>query len=252
MLGVNQRVLDPIAYMDRIRKTLGSELRVSCPGIVVDFDPSTLTATIQPAIMEEVQTQGASDTNLIPLPQLLDVPIVFPTAGGYSVTFPIRSGDECLVVFGDQCMDSWWQSGGVQPEIDKRRHDLSDGYAIVGVRNQKRLLPNYSMEGVQVRNDQGTAYLQISGEDILIKGKTLKMEIEDTISATSQEFVKTNDLDSTITQGLSLTATAYSTMGGSGTISIGTNGNTVIEGGRYKDHAHRGVQTGPSNTGGVA
>ena len=84
--------------------------------------------------------------------------------------FPIVEGTECLVVFGDNCMDAWWQSGGVQNQIEKRRHDLSDGYAIIGPRSQVNLIKDYSTDSVQLRNKQGDAVVEI--HDTLINVMT--------------------------------------------------------------------------------
>lgn len=102
------------------------------------------------------------------LPQLVDVPVVFPRAGGYVLTMPIKPGDECLVIFGDNCMDAWWQSGGVQNQIDCRRHDLSDGYCIPGPWSQPRTIPNYSTSSAQLRTESGSSYIELAGNDINI------------------------------------------------------------------------------------
>ncbi|MFW8450019.1 Gp138 family membrane-puncturing spike protein, partial [Klebsiella pneumoniae] len=62
------------------------------------------------------------------LPLLVDVPVVFPRGGGCTLTFPVKPGDECLVIFADRCIDFWWQSGGIQEPVDERMHDLSDAF----------------------------------------------------------------------------------------------------------------------------
>ena len=77
-------------------------------------------------------------------------------------------GDDCLVVFGDCCIDAWWQSGGVQNQVERRRHDLSDGFAIVGFRAQPNVVTGYSSDTAQLRNESGDAYIEISGSDINI------------------------------------------------------------------------------------
>ena len=64
------------------------------------------------------------------------MPVVFPGGGGFALTFPVAAGDECLVVFASRCIDAWWQSGGVGEPMEPRMHDLSDGFALIGVRSQ--------------------------------------------------------------------------------------------------------------------
>lgn len=142
-------------------------LRVASPGIIQSFDAKEQTVVVQLAIREKRMNKDGEES-WVEIPQLVDVPIVLPRAGGYALTLPIQPGDECLVVFGDTCMDAWWQSGGVQNQIDCRRHDLSDGYAVLAPWSQPRVLNNYSTNSVQLRTEDGSAYVEISGHDINI------------------------------------------------------------------------------------
>lgn len=192
----------------KLRQTVNN-VRVAMPGIIRSFDATEQTVTVQCAIREKINMDGNLSWQEIPL--LLDVPIIFPRAGNYILTMPIQAGDECLVVFGDSCMDAWWQSGGVQNQIDCRRHDLSDGYAIVGLYSQPRRITNYSTNTAQLRNLSGSAYVELSGDNVNIVGGNV------TISATS--------------------------------VTIG--GSTTIDGRVFMSHKHSGVQTGGGNTGGV-
>ena len=144
------------------------KLRVAIPGIIQSFDSAAQTVVVQPAIREKMCING--DEKWVDIPLLVDVPVIFPRAGGYALTLPIKPGDECLVVFGDMCMDGWWQSGGIQNQVECRRHDLSDGFAIVGLWSQPRVLNNYSINSAQLRNDAGSAYLEIKGDTINIVG----------------------------------------------------------------------------------
>lgn len=144
------------AVMDNLSNTL----RVAIPGIVQSFNATEQTVTVQPTIRERIRQPDLTDS-FVPLPLLVDVPIVFPRAGGFSLTMPINKGDECLVVFLDNCMDSWWQSGGIQNQAEKRRHDLSDGVAILGMWSQPRVVSNYSTTSTQLRADDGNTYIDL-------------------------------------------------------------------------------------------
>lgn len=147
--------------------TWNSVLRVACPGIIQSFNPKEQTVTVQPAIREHLKKEDMSK-EWTQLPLLLDVPIYFPRAGEYSLTMPVKKGDECLVVFLDSCMDAWWSYGGIQNQIEKRRHDLSDAVAFVGIWSQPNVLPNYSTDSCQLRTDTGEAYIELKGNDVNI------------------------------------------------------------------------------------
>lgn len=149
------------------------DLRVAIPGIIQSFDANTQTVVVNPAIRERLVFDGEEEWLNIPL--LVDVPIVLPRAGGYSLTMPIKPGDECLVVFSDMCIDAWWQSGGTQNQVECRRHDLSDGFAIIGTWSQPRVISGYSTNSVQLRNDSGSSYVEIAGDTINIKAGTINL-----------------------------------------------------------------------------
>lgn len=151
-----------------------STLRVACPGIIQNFNPTEQTVTVQLTLREEISDYDYNK-QWVDIPLLLDVPIVIPRAGGYCMTMPIKQGDECLVVFGDMCIDAWWELGGIQNQLEKRRHDLSDGFAILGVWSQPRTLKNYSTDSCQIRNDNGTSYIELKDDEINLVSKSVKI-----------------------------------------------------------------------------
>lgn len=125
----------PAQHLRLLREDLSSSIRAALPGIIVDFDKATQTATIQPAIMESLQRK------MQPLPLLKDVPVLFLGGTQHALTYKVSEGDECLVVFADTAIDAWFRSGKVQPPVTPRRHSLSDGFALVGFRSRLRALP---------------------------------------------------------------------------------------------------------------
>lgn len=143
------------------RRTLNEQLRVAMPGIIQSFDPDAVTAVVQPAIRYiERDNDGNKLTNDYPL--LVDVPVVFPRGGGCTLTFPVKAGDECLVIFADRCIDFWWQSGGIQEPVDERMHDLSDAFCIVGPQSQAKKIGGISTTAAQLRTDDGSAIIELA------------------------------------------------------------------------------------------
>src|ERR1700689_2084408 len=155
------------------------DLRVAIPGIVVanqngdPFNAELQTVSVQPAV-QEVLRQNAIPT-LTTLPILDDVPFAFPNAGGWSLTFPIAIGDECLIVFADMAMDIWWQNGGIQKQPDGAlyRHDIGDGIAIFGLRSNPRALPNYSTVSAQLRSDDGSVVIDLAETGITMTAPSI-------------------------------------------------------------------------------
>lgn len=146
--------------LDACLQGLQSRIWTALPCVVQSFDPSVMTITAQPAVMGYRRNpDGTTDT--ITMPLLVDVPVQFPGAGGVSMTFAVAPGDECLIVFSSRCIDGWWYLGGVQEQVEKRRHDLSDGMAILGFRSKPRALSNVSTTSTQLRSDDGETYVEL-------------------------------------------------------------------------------------------
>lgn len=91
---------------------------------------------------------------------------MMPRGGGFALTFPVAAGDECLVVFADACIDSWWQSGGVQNQAEKRRHDLSDGIVIPGLWSQPNKLA--IGEGIRLTATAGGASVALTASGVTL------------------------------------------------------------------------------------
>ncbi|EPU9086290.1 Gp138 family membrane-puncturing spike protein [Enterobacter hormaechei] len=233
---------------DAQKLSIFTGLRVAMPGIIQSFDPSTVTCTVQPAIYgQKVGDDGSTASEAIPI--LPDVPVVFPRGGGCTLTFPVKPGDECLLVFSDRCIDFWWQNGGVQEAVDTRQHDLSDAFAIVGPQSQAKKISGISTTAAQFRSDDGSTYLEINPAT-----KKIKLVAPGGFDVISPE--------STFSAKVTITG-LLTWMGGMvGSLASGTaakitgaieffgtlksNGKDISD-----QHTHSGVQSGSSNSGKV-
>jgi len=155
-----ERGVDATDAMLAVIRGVKSELWTSLPGIIVSFNADAQTVEVQPAIKALIRGPMGAET-WVNLPVLPDVPVVFPSGGGFTLTFPIQPGDECLVVFAARCIDAWWQSGGAQQQIEQRLLDLSDGFCIPGPHSQPRKLSGVSTSDVQLRSDDGSTFVAI-------------------------------------------------------------------------------------------
>lgn len=139
-------------------------LWTAMPGIIQSFQSAAdrpPTCTVQPALKMLVRGLDGATTSVV-LPLLVDCPVQFPSGGNCTLTFPVTQGDECLVVFASRCIDSWWQSGGVQEQAELRMHDLSDGFALLGFRSKPRALAGVSGTSTQLRSDDGETYIDLN------------------------------------------------------------------------------------------
>lgn len=237
----------------RFEQMLGN-LRTASPGIVKEVNLDKQTVTVQLAIQGKIvdQTGVAKWVNM---PLLTDVPIIWPRAGGFSLTFPVAVGDECLVVFGERCIDSWWQSGGVQKPIDDRQHDLSDAFAIFGPTSQPRKLGNVQANAVELRTDSRSDYISLKDGslDINIVGAvTVKCGTATVEAQTTTVNSPSNTINGPLTvTGLITGQGGMTISGGSG---AAVSGNMTITGGdvkadeiSLKNHRHTGDSGGDTS-----
>lgn len=129
----------------------------SLPGIIVSYDSAKQTAKVQPAIQTIFRETGP-----VAIEPLVDVPVHFPRGGGFVLTFPVASGDECLLVFSERAIDFWWQNGGVQLPVEYRLHDLSDAFAYVGFSSLPNIPVGMSTTAVELRAVDGTSKVALA------------------------------------------------------------------------------------------
>lgn len=192
-----------------------SKLWTALPAIVTKYDPEAMTVEVQPAIQGRQFSLELQDFESITMPLVVDVPVVFPSGGGFTLTFPIAEGDEVLLVISSRCIDAWWQSGGVQPQAIFAMHDLSDGFAIPGPKSQPRVISGVSTDSVQLRSDDGNSKVEVQGD-------TINIETTATVHLDAASIV----------------------LGASALKLINENFKTL-----FNTHIHGNVQGGPSFTG---
>lgn len=147
--------------MKRNNDALSRAIRVSMPAEVLSFDANKQTVTVQPLIREKIIDRKTGTVQWLQLPVLVDVPVCFPQAGNYVLTMPVQAGDEVLIVFADQSIDSWWTSAGIQNWIDRRRHDLSDAIAVIGINSQPNTIQDISTDSAEFRNKSNNVKVKI-------------------------------------------------------------------------------------------
>jgi hypothetical protein len=136
-------------------------LWTAMPAIVQSVNLAKMTCVVQLAIQGRYEDQQGK-LNWVNISKISDVPICFPSAGGFTITFPMAINDEVLVIFASKCIDAWWQNGGyLNKPMEYRMHDLSDGFAIPGPKSLPNVLTGISATDIQIRNKAGTTFLSI-------------------------------------------------------------------------------------------
>jgi len=156
---------------DLIRTALDSSLsdvHTCMPGVIESFNESTQTAKVNLSIRRVKNTRTSEGSRYVNIPPVINVPVVYPSAGGYSITFPVTSGDEVLVVFSERAIDTWLQSGGVQNPLDRRKHEYTDAIAVIGLHSNTKAISSYATDALEIRTNDGNTYISVKPNEVKI------------------------------------------------------------------------------------
>lgn len=216
------RPVDDTEIFDLNYERAKSGLRVSLPGTIKSFDPESVTCEVELSTfgLSATAKRGSTSVDRIKsedgyYPVIQDIPVVFPRGGGCTLTFPVKAGDECLVIFSDRCIDFWWQNGETQNTSRARSHSFSDAFVIPGPQSQAKKISNISTSAAQLRADDGAAFVEVAAGGA--------------VTITSPQIT----LNGPVQVNGAITSTGDQT----------ANGISQI------NHTHGGVESGGSNTG---
>lgn len=96
-------------------------MRTCVPSTVLDYSTADQTITAQPS----------ANYGDEPHAKVYDVPVLFPSGGGWSISWGLNPGDPVHLLVADRALEGF-RSGGGQPytPADKRRHNISDAEAL--------------------------------------------------------------------------------------------------------------------------
>ena len=148
-----------ITFVNEKLLTFKSTLNTAIVGKIVSFDAATITAEIQLGVSYKM-----ADGTFEQVTNLLEVPIMVLQAGGFSMTFPVKAGDECLVIFQQRDISTWIESGGPIQSVSNRQLDMSDAVAIVGIQSRDNRVQAYDTESFVIRSENATVFITPDGE----------------------------------------------------------------------------------------
>jgi hypothetical protein len=192
------------------------------PCKVIEDTAEGHTVKLQPTIKGRERQQDGT-IKQVDMPELPDVPIQYAAGGGFTITHPIKKDDEGIVVFASRCIDGWWDKGGNQPPLDQRKHNLSDGMYIPGIRSKPRKLggdgqggtsganggaatpttleidlrsngasqpktKKVSLDSLQIRTDKGDYYIELTTDTVNIICKNCNIVADETVQIQCKEL----------------------------------------------------------------
>jgi hypothetical protein len=157
-----------VEALNRLVKSHLRDLHVALPARVERYDLTKQEADVQPLIQDHY-TDEEGQKVVFTIPVIPSVPVVFPGAGGFRVTFPVLAGDTVLLVFSEASLDKWLQQGGLVDPGMTHRHNLSDAIAIPGLRDFAHALTEAPTDRATFGKDGGLQ-IHITEEKIGLGG----------------------------------------------------------------------------------
>lgn len=129
--------------LEKLTNNISTTLNCIKIGQIVSFDKTDQTCSVR-ILHKPTSEYNPFARELLEYPLLQKVPCVIMGGGSSHITYPITSGDQCLLLFSDYMIDNWWISGEPRPSDFPRQHDISDAIAIVGLNALPNAIQSYS------------------------------------------------------------------------------------------------------------
>jgi len=109
---------------------IAETLHTCLPGKIVKYNSKTRKATVTPLINKKY-----SDNTILSYKPIESVPVMFCGAGSAILRLPESQykNQTCLLLFSERALDTWLFKGGEVTPGSKRKFDISDAIAIVGL-----------------------------------------------------------------------------------------------------------------------
>lgn len=119
-----------------------AQVNTCLPGRIVSYDEATQTASVALAVMFRRRDPTTDAIVAYEPPIITGAPVAFPSAGAFSITWPLAAGDACLVHFASRSLDEWASVvADVHEPQDLRRFDLSDAIVEPALRSPASPIP---------------------------------------------------------------------------------------------------------------
>lgn len=187
-------------------------------GVIQEFYPENLTAQVK--LVDKMLTGLNPDGSQI----LKEYPPIYAKVCYCNpfCTFPLTQGMECVLLFNDRELETWFVNGGSNIQAYPRMHDLTDAIAIVGIRSLPQM--------IQILTD--CLHLFYGQSDLQLKAQ--------------QAVLNSPQIDLNGTNAVNVNSATITLQGDT----VNINGNLIINGQAYTAHTHSNGNQG-SPTGGV-
>jgi len=141
------------------------DVHTSIPGRVEKVETATQTVDVKPLIKRLFANEDGSEVSES-LPIIPRVPLAFPRAGKFFITWPIKKGDLVELVFTETSRDAFKAGDAEETDPDDfRRFDITDAVAYPSGYPESKALKDFDPDDLVVGIENGVQiHINESGE----------------------------------------------------------------------------------------
>lgn len=170
--------------LDKVTEYRTRQVNTAEPGRIISFDKKHNRAEVELCIKGKLLCVDGMET--MPAPLLPTVPVLWPRGGGSFITWPLKRGDYCLVVFQKKSIDQWCGKGGTQvdPILDWHHH-LSDAVCLPGFYPYPEALPESEQldDAISLGFEKGSARLRVREDVVEVGGADYAIALAEKVEA---------------------------------------------------------------------
>ena len=162
-----------LSFTELIKKAVENRLLDVHTAIVArveSYNSEEQTVDVRPQLKHALEGKDGEHV-FEELPIIADVPVLFPRAGGFFISFPIKEGDCVQLIFNESTIGDWWCQE--ETNIETTRHSLSGAVAVPGVYPREESLQDVPTENMALGNENG-AQIHLSKDEIRLGDKDSK------------------------------------------------------------------------------
>lgn len=156
------------------------DLHTLIPGIVRKYDPSTKRASVQIAL--NMLVGDPENYKSMARPVIPNVPVIHPSAGGFTLNLPIQIGDAVVLGFSERGIENFKTSFAVSDPTLEAFHAERDAVAFPGF-GALEITPVQG--GLSIQKNDGSQYILLNENGditvqttgtITLRGNSIRIE----------------------------------------------------------------------------
>lgn len=162
-------------FVKQMKALVGSminDIHTAVPARILEYNASNGTATVKPCGVMAANRQSLD----YPLISGVPVMICCSVSTNAGIAFPVKAGDDCLLIFSEQDISGWQNGMGQDISL---KYDLTNAIAIVGLSNRAVSAVKNASDNDKVRIFCGETTVDVEKGRVEVNVGSTKLTVAD-------------------------------------------------------------------------